>query len=170
MCVEKKCFTCGRTDDSPVKCSKCELRFHVNCLKPFPQAQIQSETGPITCPLHFCHTCVAEHHIMKKVWNYKVGKSSLRCIKCPTSYHRGILIGRADSSKSEFFMQATWLQKILLLFTACIPASCFSSLMPLGLIICPRHQSFQSSAGSLRVGCFNCNRRKYFSRLQCIWI
>ncbi|CAG7838565.1 unnamed protein product [Allacma fusca] len=130
MCVVKKCLLCKKSDGNCVKCSKCDFRYHIQCLRPFPQAEIQNETGPLTCPLHFCHTCIAEHEILKKVRNYKVCKSSsLRCLKCPTSYHR-----------------------------ACVPASCISSITS-NFLICPRHQNTQSVSKCRRLGCFMCNKR-----------
>ncbi|XP_076345841.1 histone-lysine N-methyltransferase NSD2-like isoform X2 [Tachypleus tridentatus] len=87
-CITGKhtCFVCKETEDNVQKCliSTCGRFYHERCLLKYPLTS-KIEGRGLTCPLHACHSCVAD--------NPKQSRSSraryIRCIRCPTAYHMG---------------------------------------------------------------------------------
>ncbi|XP_052226023.1 histone-lysine N-methyltransferase NSD2-like isoform X2 [Dreissena polymorpha] len=80
------CFVCKKSDGSTQRCSVtvCGKFYHPDCLKEFPQAK--QEGKGLMCPLHSCHTCLANK--LKASANKTNGRL-LRCVRCPTAYHVG---------------------------------------------------------------------------------
>ncbi|XP_013784275.2 LOW QUALITY PROTEIN: histone-lysine N-methyltransferase NSD2-like [Limulus polyphemus] len=80
------CFVCKETEGNVRKCliSTCGRFYHERCLLKYPLTS-KIEGRGLTCPLHACHSCVAD--------NPKQSRSSraryIRCIRCPTAYHMG---------------------------------------------------------------------------------
>lgn len=86
--ITLRCILCQSSEgDALLSCNvkSCSRRYHRNCLKMFHSPTVKQERPPsqFTCPVHVCHTCVAElnelHHPEKKL---------VRCIYCPTAYHQ----------------------------------------------------------------------------------
>ena len=63
----------------------CSRRYHKECLEGFhsPSAKMEKPRAHLTCPAHYCHTCVSELGELHPPGK----KQMLRCIECPTSYH-----------------------------------------------------------------------------------
>lgn len=55
------CFICKKSDDSTQRCTVavCGKFYHLDCVKKFPQVKIEGKG--LTCPLHSCHTCLANN-------------------------------------------------------------------------------------------------------------
>ncbi|XP_021953950.1 histone-lysine N-methyltransferase NSD2 [Folsomia candida] len=135
-CAEQACYICKMTsiedEKSASKCSKCELRYHRRCLLGWPQSIVQGSYGPITCPIHFCHTCVGEHYVLRKVRNIKAFSkdSRFRCLQCPTTYHK----------------------------PHCLPAGCGEELSGRDFVICPKHVLPTLKILQRRFGCLTCGK------------
>ncbi|CAL8071375.1 unnamed protein product [Orchesella dallaii] len=145
MCRERQCFLCRKSDPikvtsekeekqqrgdtkKPIKCTKCDLRFHLKCLEKWPQAEIQGAAGPIVCPLHFCHTCLGEQRINSQTRDYTVTASKVyRCSLCLSAYHR-----------------------------TCVPAGCGEQVEGKGYIKCPKHNVPGLAVKQRRIGCLTC--------------
>lgn len=89
--------------------ASCGRVYHKECLKAWPQATwkgnisgrlirngssvsrnavLSKET--LMCPQHYCHTCISENPAVHK--NRHCNEILVRCIRCPTAYHRRKLI------------------------------------------------------------------------------
>lgn len=81
------CFICKADvnfESQLINCKvpNCWRRYHMSCLKSWPQAHSRADPAPgLTCPTHECHQCSSSSR--------KVGKETklTTCIKCPTTNH-----------------------------------------------------------------------------------
>lgn len=81
------CFICKTDDDSfksqTINCtfSDCLRRYHVSCLKNWPQTKWNGnddQNVTFICPLHECHQCRSNDYCETNL---------ATCIKCPTAFH-----------------------------------------------------------------------------------
>lgn len=109
------CVVCAESGDLVAcKGKNCGKYYHQgDCLRYWPQHQINSRNSDFQCPSHVCHTCesyadcVNGHNIMPD-------SQLIKCLECPASFHRA---------------------------TACIPAG--SEILSDMCMICPRHHGFK---------------------------
>ncbi|XP_050428215.1 histone-lysine N-methyltransferase NSD2-like isoform X2 [Adelges cooleyi] len=100
LCKANKvnCFSCGLNidKDSEQKFFTCKLAscgkvYHENCLDEWPQCQwiqgFSNSKQAIVCPLHVCHLCISDNPKSKCKLKFPAEKL-IRCIRCPTAYHR----------------------------------------------------------------------------------
>ncbi|XP_050438298.1 histone-lysine N-methyltransferase NSD2-like isoform X2 [Adelges cooleyi] len=143
LCKANKiyCFICGLNvdkDSEQQKCVTCKLAncgksYHTKCLDEWPQVQwIQGSNNSsqtIICPLHVCHLCISENP--KSKCKIKIPAEKLiRCIKCPTAYHR-----------SEY----------------CLPAG--SRVLTYNNIVCSRHSEPNNKQAHINATwCFICTQ------------
>ncbi|ODM92236.1 Histone-lysine N-methyltransferase, H3 lysine-36 and H4 lysine-20 specific [Orchesella cincta] len=160
-CTEKVCFVCKQLKHGevlkdeketqgkekskegalPVKCSRCDLRYHIKCLEDWPQAEIQGQSGPIICPVHFCHTCLGDQRINNQMRDYTVTPSkAFRCSECLSTYHKG-----------------------------CLPAGCGEDVEGKDYIVCPKHKLPQLKVSQRRIGCLSCYKplKSKQDRVEC---
>ncbi|XP_060585586.1 histone-lysine N-methyltransferase NSD2-like isoform X2 [Ruditapes philippinarum] len=80
------CFVCKKSSADTQRCSVpvCGKFYHIDCIKQYPQAKVEGKG--LTCPLHSCHTCLANN---LKGSAAKSNGRLLRCVRCPTAFHVG---------------------------------------------------------------------------------
>lgn len=146
--------------------ASCGRVYHKECLKNWPQATwkdnfsgrlvrngsavsrnavIPKET--LLCPQHYCHTCISENPAVHK--NRHCNEILVRCIRCPTAYHRRKLTRIPKSSGSEYWREY-WFAT-LFAGVHCIPAG--TEILTMSQIICPRH--YEPPVGAKNVLHFN---------------
>lgn len=81
------CFICKTDDDAAqsemINCTvpNCWRRYHMNCLKDWPQAKWTDSNRNVICPSHECHQCASN------VFDDAIEAELTTCIKCPTALH-----------------------------------------------------------------------------------
>lgn len=81
------CFICKTDDDAAqsemINCTvpNCWRRYHINCLKDWPQAKWTDSHQNVICPSHECHQCAS--NVLKDA----TAAELTTCIKCPTALH-----------------------------------------------------------------------------------
>lgn len=87
------CFIYFIYDEFHICCIlvSCGRVYHKECLKSWPQASWGNGLGKETlrCPQHYCHTCISDNPAVLK--NKQCNETLMKCIKCPTSYHKSTL-------------------------------------------------------------------------------
>ncbi|VVC34673.1 Zinc finger, PHD-type,Zinc finger, RING-type,PWWP domain,Zinc finger, RING/FYVE/PHD-type,Zinc [Cinara cedri] len=105
------CFICGLLIDDTqqklvCKLDTCKRYYHRNCLEEWPQCQwseVSPNTDPtVMCPHHVCHLCISSNP-ENACKAYFPDKQLIRCIKCPTSYHRSEYCLPAGSEILTYF-------------------------------------------------------------------
>lgn len=84
------CFICktdddGATQSETINCTvpNCLRRYHIYCLKAWPQAVWNGSSQEFICPSHKCHQCAHSNDVTKK----HITAELTTCIKCPTTVH-----------------------------------------------------------------------------------
>lgn len=88
--TNSNCCLCQQSGDEMLSCNfkLCGRYYHRNCLKLFHSPSVKQEkpASQFTCPVHYCHTCVADLNEL-----HQAEKKLFRCIYCPTAYHQSTL-------------------------------------------------------------------------------
>lgn len=75
--------------------ASCKKYYHKKCLEEWPQCQwnqgVQKNVQTVICPYHVCHLCISDDP-EGNCKSYFHDKTLIKCIKCPTSYHRSNII------------------------------------------------------------------------------
>lgn len=69
----------------------CGKYYHEKCLEKWPQCQwiqgSRNNVRSVVCPHHVCHLCISDNPKSSCKTHFPAEKL-IRCIKCPTTYHR----------------------------------------------------------------------------------
>ncbi|VVC28087.1 Hypothetical protein CINCED_3A006750 [Cinara cedri] len=98
LCAANKtnCFVCGLDIEDTkqkvvCKLTSCGKNYHEKCLEDWPQCQwnqgLRNNVQTVICPHHVCHLCISDNPKSACKTHFPAEKL-IRCIKCPTSYHR----------------------------------------------------------------------------------
>ncbi|VVC34203.1 Zinc finger, PHD-type,Zinc finger, RING-type,PWWP domain,Zinc finger, FYVE/PHD-type,SET [Cinara cedri] len=108
QCTDGKsvCFVCESPIDKKEELVSCKFKncsnfFHTNCLEEWPQS-LWIQDNRVMCPHHNCHFCISDNPLKGRKTHVLTGKL-LKCIKCPTSYHRSEYCLTAGSKVLSYF-------------------------------------------------------------------